>query len=325
MNKLLGMLNSMLLAPDPTSAGEGSIYGGAPGATAPGKVAPVVEEGGEGGGSEENFEDGGAEGGEEAGEDFGGEGEEGAAEGEEGGEAELGEDGQPIVKPIVAPKGPSVVKLDAETIAQIRAQQPALPKAGEGEGEPKMTPEQIKQMLNPVTVTDKTLLSMGFEAPTPEQVAGFQNFANETVKNAVSVARLLIQREAKRFEEALGPVFQDRERSAMEAARNDFYKGFGHLKTYDKVVRMAAGEVDPMHENGTAKSKQEIYKEVAAKTIATLVSLGVKVQTPAANLGAGGKPVIPKPNGHSTPGRSGGGNSQSNNKNNPDADIYKRS
>lgn len=246
-------------------------------------------------------------------EDFsGGEGTEGAqaGEGAEGAGAEGAAEGKA-----------TILKLDEETIAALRGPR----QAQAGPQEEQISPAQIKQLLNPVEVTPEILAGIRDEDPA-KATANLQNFANAIVKNAYSITKLMLERKEKQINAMLQPIMAQHEKMAVHQVRSEFYSKFGHLQKFDKIVKAAANEVSPTNANGSEKSKDQIFKEVAASTIATLKSLGVQVNSPNANPSAGApnRGGVPQPNKFGAPGRSGGGNNGKVHENNPDADIYVR-
>lgn len=327
-NKYLGMLSTMLWSPDPVTSGSGASVE-SPGGAAP-AAAPAIdniysdkpdhpelpkEDGGQGGTNPEGDEK----------PDFTDAntdaivGEEGEGVGEE---PELDENGQPKPVVVAKPAEPVVMKLDAETLAALRG-----PAAVARQEPAKLTPAQLREMLNPVEVTDEVVANMVHEDPAVRK-ATLQNFANATVKNAVSVTRILIKQARQEVQAALGPITQTMEKQQAEAQKNGFYAANKDLVKYEKIVGLAASEVDLMKFDGTEKTVDEIYKEVGEKTRATLKSYGITL-SPNANPGAaavnGGNRQVPLPNRLSGAGRSGGDNNgQRGRANNPDADIYAR-
>lgn len=325
MNKLLGNLSTLLFSPDiPGEAA--SSTSGAGVSSVPGKSVGAAPEG-------DNFyanspvDDGKVTKGDLAKEDFTAETPEDKSKtftpiGEQQGEQKLDDQGQPIVEVPVAQAQPQLLKLDPETIAALRQQgQPATP------AKPnvlQLTPQQLREKLNPVEVSADTLKSFGFEAATPEQVAGFQSFSNSIVKNAVSIARIMIEQKTKEFEQALGPIYAEREQAQLANAKTSFYEANKDLAKYEKIVQVAASEVSPKKADGSFKSDKEIMTEVATLARTTLASYGITLSTPA-NLSASGANRVPSPNRLSPNGRSGGDNNgQQGKANNPDADIYAR-
>lgn len=234
-------------------------------------------------------------------------------------------------EPVAEPVAPPTLKLDPETIAELRRGINPEPKV-EQKAPAQMTSAQIKELLQPVEVTADTLKSMGFENATPEQVAGFQNFALATVKNSVAVAKVMIKQARAEVEAALGPIMQEREQASMEKVQTNFYSKFGALKKYEKIVKAAAGDVNPIDASGKQKSQDQIFKEVAALATKTLGEYGVKINLnggQAANLGAGAPATggirrVPAPPKPGASGRSGGSPDSKGKGNDPQADIYKR-
>lgn len=323
MNKYLGLF-TLLLAPEGLSSSSGAGVESPPGAA---PKAPPASDNFYGSGNEPV--DTGPDKGEKP--DFSGAKDDGKPDfvkigGEEKPDAEvqpeLNEDGSPKVAPTVEPK-PQLMKLDPETIAALRQQvAPATPT----KEAPKLTPQQLKEMLNPVEVTDEVIANMGHEDPAVRRET-LQNFANATVKNAVSIARIMIQQARKEVEAAINPISETMEQQRSEQVRNSFYTEHPHLTKFDKLVKQAALEVgqDPSMSNADRKAT---FKAIADRVSATLKEFGVEVSP--ANLGAGGGAngggtKVPQPNKLSPSGRSGGDtNGQRGRANDADADIYKR-
>lgn len=215
-------------------------------------------------------------------------------------------------------KPATTLRIDPRDLAAITQQK-------QSQGEDKLTPEQLRTMLNPVEVTEDTLKSLGFAEPTREQVKGFQDFSNSVVKNAVSVARLLIQKETKRFEQAMGPLTQHYQSQQMAQTKQAFFTEYKDLARYEEVMKIAANEVEETRPDGSQKSQKQLFKEVAVLTRKKLQALGVKIEQPNANHSAGAKGGVPKAANSSAPGRSGGDQHSGKGKpNNADADIYAR-
>lgn len=229
-------------------------------------------------------------------------------------ELEEGEEGEPKK----APAQPTVLKLDKESIEAIRGT--AKPEAGEKQ----MSPEEVRALLNPVIVTPEVLQSMGFSEVTPEQVKGFQNFANAIVKNSFSMTKVLLARKEQEFSGMLEPLMQERQQNRVSQTRQAFFTKYPSLSKYEKIVRSAAQEVQATNADGSERSQEDIFREVARSTVATLRSLNIQItKQPQATPGAGGRKV-PNPNKFSSPGRSGGDGAGVGKPNNPDADIYSR-
>lgn len=222
----------------------------------------------------------------------------------------------------VEPK-PTVMKLDAETIAALRAQ--GASSAQVKKVEETLTPEQIRELLNPVEVKEDAIkMLLDPEATMPDKVKALQDLLNATVKNSVSVTRLMMDRKEREFNSILTPIMRARQEQELAQTKSEFYETNKDLLKYEKVVKQAATEVKPTNPDGTQKSKAQIFKEVASVTRATLKEIGIDLK--AANLGSEKREsVVPRPNKLSTSGRSGGDQSQGKGKeNNPDADIYSR-
>ncbi len=315
-------------------AGGGDMYGGAGSDAGAGAGTVSAGAGGSGGtpgqGKSSGQDDGqGDQGQQGAGDDGSGEGEGDEDEHKDLTEAERelygvgkkkeGEDGDKD-KQTKTPPAPAstTLKLDPETIKAIRGDK------GE-QGQKGMSPEEIQKLINPVVVSPDMLKGLGFENPTEDQVKGFQGFANAVVKNAVSLARVMIQQESKRFEEALTPISTHMQEQQSRGVRETFFKTFPTLTKYEEIVNTAAAKVSPTNADGSQKTRDQIFKEVAATSISLLRSLGINPTgkpSQDANHGTGhGEDFRRQPNAFPGSGRSGGqGNAGG--KSNPDADIY---
>lgn len=241
--------------------------------------------------------------------------------GEQQGEQKLDDAGQPLAQ-AAAPVVPTL-KLDAETIAALRAQVPAAAPVQQKQALG-LTPQQLREKLNPVEVSADTLRSFGFENASEEQVAGFQAFANATVKNAVSISRIMIEQARRDVEGSLGPIFAEREQTQLSNAKQTFYDSNKDLAKYEKIVQVAAADVSPRRQDGSFKTDKELMAEVANLARDTLKGYGIQLSSPA-NPGASGGRLVPQPNKLSPNGRSGGDNNGQRGKaNDADADIYAR-
>jgi hypothetical protein len=339
------MLNRFLMGPEEGGEGGGGGGGGAPvQGSGKSEAVPYDNEGqdfyritpegakpgneGKSDKQESFVDDGGNEGEDEGGE--GGEGEDFSegGEGGEGGEEEGEGEGEGAGKPTPTP----TLKLDRESLemlAGLRRQQQE-----EGEGRPaddisKLTPEQKRALFNPVEVTDQVMAELRSEDPAIQR-AGYQKLVNATVTNAVSIARVLLQKEKRAMEEALAPIVAYQQQVQKEQASQGFYKTYPALAKYPKMVKIAAQEVSPTHPDGRQKTREEVYREVAQVAAKELKSLNIQIEltkpTRTANHGAGqgrGQGGVPPPNRFSVPGRSGGDRKQQPPKPNAaDADIY---
>lgn len=189
------------------------------------------------------------------------------------------------------------------------------------------SPEEVKKLLNPVTVTPEYLKALGFEEPTEGQVKGFQQFANDIARNAFSMAKLYVQQQADQFSGALQPLQQAYQAQQVEQAKQQFYTSYPGLQKYGTVVAQVAAEIKAQGREGSAK---DLFRAVAVETINRLRGMGLKDVSLKANHGAGGqqggqqqqRSAVPRPNLTATPGRSQNGGQSGGSKNNPDADIY---
>lgn len=321
MNKYLGQIMTMLYEPAKPDGGAGG--GGGPGGDIYSQIDAAADgaqgadetnsgkpaEGADGGdeqdrnGSLENDGDKGED------TDFGDK----KPEGQEGEEKPDGEE-----KPEGEEKPAPMLRLDPETIAQLRGDRA---QREEPEGD-KLSSDQIKAMLNPVEVTDQLVAELRSEDPKVAREAQ-QKLQLATVKNAVSITRVLINNARKEVEKALAPLMQHQQTTQLTQTRSEFYSANKDLAKYDKVVKAVTAELgeDPAAANMT---KAQIFKEVSKRARAELKGMGINLAQPA-NLGAQGGKTVPKPNGVAPGGRSGGdSNGQGGKQNNPDADIYSK-
>lgn len=312
MNKILGQLMTMLREPEEkggSPAGEASASSQKESKIDPGQdiysKIPSSEDsqGGEGSGKEsagdEDFSD------ESEGEENLG-GEEGEGEGE--GEGEKNQQDK---------QSPKFLRIHPDDLKQVSSQ---------GEKKPaELTPEQKRAIFNPVEITDELEAKLTSEDPKVRMQARLE-LHNATVKNAVSIAQVMIQREVKRFEAAVSPLIEGQQQQAVQQTRQRFYSANKDLVKYDVIVRDVTNNISPTNADGSEKTEGQIFKEIANASRKRLQELGITVSKPNANLGAEGdgkKGGVPPPNKHSPSGRSGGDTSVSKQKqNNPQADIY---
>lgn len=219
---------------------------------------------------------------------------------------------------------PQTLKLDAETIAALRREVAPVKKTQQEET---LTPEQIKTLLNPVDLKDPVIQKLFLVDATPEEkAAALQAYTAAVVRNATSVSRLMLERKEREFAAQMSPLVKARQEAEMAQNKNDFYESNKDLLKFEKIVKMAATDVQPNKADGSPKTKAEIFKEVSDLTRATLKDLGIPLSAPA-NLGSDrrGVTTVPKANVLSSTGRSGGDTSRGKSTaNDPDADIYKR-
>jgi hypothetical protein len=231
-----------------------------------------------------------------------------------------GDEGEGSDKP-EAEKPQPFLRIAPEDLAAIRGN---ADKGQPGAAEPKLSDAQIKQLVNPVEVTPELVAAIGHEDPVVRGKA-LQQFAEATVKNAVSLARLMIQRKEKEFEARLGPITEQHQQAKLQETKASFYGQYKDLAKYDIIVKAAAEEVSPTDANGREKSREQIFKEVAGLTKKKLVALGLNIQQPNANHSVGAGKSVPGANKFSSSGRSGGDQHSGKGKaNNPDAEIYAR-
>lgn len=187
---------------------------------------------------------------------------------------------------------------------------------------------QIKEFTQPVSVTREILEEMGFEDPSPKQIAAYQKLHQATVTNAVRLAQIA-------FEQSMDPIRQQvqvlghhvstqQEKVAVET----FYSQFEDLKPHSKLVDMVSKQVASDQEWLQGKSFQDVAKRVANDTKALLAELGVGKTGQTSQSGANRGAVPPKSAAPSMQtlggsGRSSGKGSGGGNNSDPsDADIY---
>lgn len=141
-----------------------------------------------------------------------------------------------------------------------------------------LTPE-LAESLKPVRVTPQLLASLGFEGATPEQVAGFQTFADAIVTHAAHVSSFLQQRALQELSQTYQPYvgyIQEQQRSAH---RTSFFSENKDLQKYEKFVSFAAERVNPVKADGSEKSAKEISTEVATATRQLLKEAGINLDS----------------------------------------------
>lgn len=222
-----------------------------------------------------------------------------------------------------APAQPAVLRLDPETIAALRAQ--AAPP--QQQAPQRLSQEALDKLLNPVRVNAELMKQLGFDAATPEQIKGFQLFADSISKNATSIAQLIVQQQVERFNQQLAPIMEFHQQEQIKRTENEFYTSYPNLKNYAPLVKAAARQISPTKADGSDKSVKEVFGEISEVVMQTLKASGINLPAGSANhsAGAGGQGgqqgQVPTANSVASPGRSatGGGGGKPNH---PDASIY---
>jgi hypothetical protein len=223
-----------------------------------------------------------------------------------------------------AAQQPQVLKLDQETIAALRAQSAPAPQPQQ---QPQLDQAALDKLLNPVRVTPELMKSLGFDAATPEQIQGFQNFSNAIVKNAVSVASLMLQRRAEQFTQQLEPIMQHYQQQQAAQTESEFYSTYPQLKNYSALVKAAARQISSTKADGTEKSAKDVFAEISQTVMDTLKASGINLPASANHSAGSGAPQggqgtqVPAANGVAGPGRSATGGAGGK-PNNPDRSIY---
>jgi len=232
----------------------------------------------------------------------------------------------PAAQTTVAAKPAVAQPTEEERIAKIAA---AVVNAGRAPTQeqqqqvPELTQAQIRQLLNPVEVTPDVLRAFGIENASPEQVAAYQQFANSIVRNASSVANLVIEQKLRESLSPYQPYVNFIEQQQAKQHVDTFYSKHGELQKYEKFVQLAAQSISPVKADKTMKSANEVYDEVASSVKAMLAEAGVTIASPSANPSAvvNKGSAVPRMASLASTGRSQGGQ-PSGEQNNPDADIY---
>jgi hypothetical protein len=216
-----------------------------------------------------------------------------------------------------------IAKIAAAVVKQSAPQAPAIDQSKENQSqEPELSPEQVKQLLNPIEVTADSLRAFGIESATPEMVQGVQAIFQATVKNAVSVSNLLIEQKLRSTLAPYEPYVNFVQQQQAKQHIDSFYTKHGDLKKYEKFVQISAQQISPRQQDGSMKSADQVYDEVATNVRNMLKEAGVTIASPAAKPSAGvGGRAVPKMAGLATSGRSLGGQ-PSGERNNPDSEIY---
>lgn len=189
--------------------------------------------------------------------------------------------------------------------------------------QPKLSAEEIDRLLNPVRVDANTLKAFGINDATPEQIAGAQAFANSIVKNATSIANLVIEQRMRQTLTPYEPMVQFIQQQQTKQHIDAFYSRHTGLQKYEKLVQVAAKQVSPVKQDGSEKTPIEVFDEVADVVKSILQQSGITIENSgqATQRAASSGRSVPRMAALQGAGRSAGGSS-SGGANNPDADIY---
>ena len=187
---------------------------------------------------------------------------------------------------------------------------------------------QLREFTQPVSVTREILEEMGYEDPSPKQIAAHQKMFQAAVTNAVRLSQIA-------FEQSMDPIRQQVEvlghhvsTQQEKVAVETFYSQFEDLKPHSKIVDMVSKQVASDQQWLQGRSFADVAKRVADDTKALLAELGVGKSGQTSQSGANRGAVSPKSAAPSMQtlggsGRSSGKGSGGGNNSDPsDADIY---
>lgn len=230
---------------------------------------------------------------------------------------------KPTIKPDVSKVEPTdderYAKIAAQAAAAVIKQQAPVKLEAQTQQEPDLTEDEIKSILNPVVVDQNMLSEIGFEGATPQQVQGFQKFANSIVRNATSVAALITEQKIRSVLEANQGLFQHYEKAQQKEYQDTFYGKYPQLGNYKKFVSLAANQISPNKPDGSHKTVDEVGEEISGLVNSMLSEIGVNGE--AGQLQAQQPSQVPKMAAMQVSGR-GNASNASTKQNDPNADIY---
>jgi hypothetical protein len=188
-----------------------------------------------------------------------------------------------------------------------------------------LSPQEINKLLNKFEVNADVLRGLGFSEATPEQIAGFQAFADNIVRNSTTVANLAIQAQLEKMQGTLSPVMSYVQEAQTREMRNSFFSQHKDLEKYEVIVKSVADTINPRNSDGSEKALAVAMKEVADATRKILKESGITLDAAGqeANRSAAPSTAVPKIQQLAGAGRSSSGG-QAGKNNNPDADIYSK-
>jgi hypothetical protein len=227
-----------------------------------------------------------------------------------------------------APKGLSAEEIkaiaDAVRGPQVATPAQAAPKTAKEKSWDELTPEEYNERSARVVITPEFMNSLGFTDATPEQIAGFQSFSDNTARHALTIAEAYLNQRLGELESKFAPMASAYNKYEQEATKESFYSQYPANKGQDALIQALALKVSPSHPDGRSKNQQEIFAELDRLAGAVRSSMGVTAGNPTTTP----TPVpavrtVPKPANLSQPGRSAGASQGNPNQpKNQDADIY---
>ena len=183
--------------------------------------------------------------------------EEVAAEGEEGGEE--------VVEEV---ERPQAVTLTPETLAAL--QQTLNVPQGQAE-EPKMTPEQVRELLGQFDVDEQMVTALGLS----EDAKGpMQKFKEAVVREAVRTMAVHQEHLRRQYDSQIAPLRQHLESQRMQELQRQFYSEHKDLAGLDQLVEVTYNQ---LAKSGTDFSKMQpkaAFKLVADETRKLKAKLG---------------------------------------------------
>lgn len=172
---------------------------------------------------------------------------------------------------------PAQQQLTTEQIADIAAQAAArvgqqttqqAAAQGQQQQRPQMSQEEFNKAFNVVQLTDKDFATItGYVPDKPEQVAALNTFAQNIVKQALTMAQVHIQSVTQSLEQRFGqqvaPLTQQREAQVGAQLKSEFFQTHTDLKDLDALVEEVANNVKAS--GRTFADKESAFKFVADK------------------------------------------------------------
>ena len=183
-------------------------------------------------------------------------------------------------------------QMTAEQVAQLALQAAQGAQRQPVAQEPALTPDEINKALNVVTVTPEMCQQMGLP---PESAPMLGQFAQGVVKQATTMANVLMQHSLAQIQQQLSPYirFADEQRNML--VEHQFNEQFPHLKGYEKLVTVAAKELIA---SGYRGSRTDAFKKVNDSVVATLKQMGIDAMAPKPQGGGAAGAVPPQSPSH---------------------------
>jgi len=179
--------------------------------------------------------------------------------------------------PSTPPAVPQTLTVDHAALARAIREGNAPAPAGP-------TDEELSQQLGIVTVTPQLYKDVFGIDGTPAQITGLNNYGQAIAKQAVTIAKVLFDRELKEFRDSMAPYTQVVQQQEASRIKSEFFKTHADLAGYEELVTQ---QYQLAKSSGRKfNTLDEASKFIADQTRSVLKGLGITPTAPSVTNGS---------------------------------------